>query len=76
MSTAPRFGVVVVNWNGAKDTVASLESLWAAAPPPQHVVVVDNGSTDGSIEQLRAWASARSSGTRAGGPPAQYAPRP
>jgi len=60
--------VVVVNWNGAKDTVASLESLWAAAPPPQHVVVVDNGSTDGSIEQLRAWASARSSGTRAGGP--------
>ena len=47
-------GVVVVNWNGLADTTACLESLAAAAPAAARVVVVDNGSTDGSLEALRA----------------------
>lgn len=48
-------GVVVVNWNGLADTTACLESLLAAAPGPARVVVVDNGSTDGSLEALERW---------------------
>jgi GT2 family glycosyltransferase len=51
----PDFGVVVVNWNGAADTIACLESLAAARPGPLHVTVVDNGSTDRSIEIILRW---------------------
>src|SRR2546428_13044598 len=50
-------GVVILNWNGAEDTIACLESLAAADPGPARVVVVDNASTDGSVPALRAWAA-------------------
>jgi len=58
-SSPPGVGVVVVNWNGLADTLACLESLVAATPGPPRVVVVDNGSTDGSVTALRAWQAAR-----------------
>jgi len=51
--------VVVVNWNGLTDTMACLVSLEAATPGPARVVVVDNGSTDGSVEALRRWQAER-----------------
>ncbi len=44
----PRFAFVVLNWNGAEDTVACLESL-RASTVPLHLIVVDNGSTDDSL---------------------------
>jgi len=45
---------VLVNWNGADDTLATLASLDRAAGRERlRVVVVDNGSTDGSAERLR-----------------------
>ena len=53
--TQPSFGVVVVNWNGLADTRTCLESLAAATPAPARVIVVDNGSTDGSLEGLERW---------------------
>lgn len=51
-----RFGVVLVNWNGPNDTVASLDSLLSARPRPDHVVVIDNGSADDSVARLQQWA--------------------
>lgn len=45
----PRVAVVVLNWNGRADTVECLESLARLEPPAHEVVVVDNGSTDGSV---------------------------
>ncbi len=55
--TAPdQVATVLVNWNGFHDTVAALESLRRATPAPGVVVVVDNGSTDGSAEKLSRWA--------------------
>ena len=54
--SGPTFGVVVVNWNNAAETMHCVETLDASDPPPHHVVVVDNGSVDDSIEQLEAWA--------------------
>ncbi len=48
----PSVGVVVLNWNGWRDTVACLDSLAGAVPGPARVVVVDNGSTDDSVARL------------------------
>ena len=45
--------IVVLNWNGAEDTLACLESLAAVRSPSCRVLVVDNGSTDGSVERIR-----------------------
>jgi GT2 family glycosyltransferase len=53
------FGVVVLNWNNAHDTIPCLESLHAACPGPEHVVVVDNGSTDTSVACIRRWGRER-----------------
>lgn len=49
-----RVAVVILNWNGWRDTVACVESLRQQSVPPQWIVVVDNASTDDSEHQLRA----------------------
>ena len=49
---SPRTAVVILNWNGLADTRACLASLGAEAGAPMKVIVVDNGSTDGSVEAL------------------------
>jgi len=52
----PRIGVVVVNWNGADDTIACLDSLRVANPRAARVVVVDNASADDSVARISSWA--------------------
>ncbi|MGC8880107.1 MAG: glycosyltransferase family 2 protein [Anaerolineae bacterium] len=54
MSRAPSVGVIILNWNNAPDTLACLESVLHSDYPNFHVLVVDNGSTDGSSEAVRA----------------------
>ena len=49
----PRVAVVVLNWNGLADTVECLASLEQLETPAYEVVVVDNGSTDGSVTAIR-----------------------
>lgn len=52
-----RLAVVVLNWNGHALTSALLGSLEHCRAPQgweARVLVVDNGSTDGSVEALRA----------------------
>ena len=51
---SPPVGIVVVNWNNYSETAACLESLRELEYPAYEVVVVDNGSTDGSGERLEA----------------------
>lgn len=45
---------VVLNWRGVGDTLACVTALLAMRPPPRRVVVVDNGSGDGSARVLEA----------------------
>lgn len=52
-----RLTVIVLNWNGCADTLALLPTLARCRVPAgwtAGVMVVDNGSTDGSVERLRA----------------------
>lgn len=51
-----RLAVVMVNWNRHADTIECLESL-LRADEKLRIIVVDNGSTDGTAERLQAWAS-------------------
>lgn len=51
--------VVIVNWNGWADTLECLESLFRSDFPEFRVVVCDNGSTDGSLENIKSWAEGR-----------------
>ncbi len=48
--------VILVNWNGWKDTVECLESVFRLRCADFRIVVCDNGSTDGSLEKIEEWA--------------------
>lgn len=52
-----KVGVVVLNWNGAADTLNLLESLEAINYDNFEVLVVDNGSTDDSLCALKSHTS-------------------
>ena len=41
--------VVIVNWNSGDDLARAVASCFAQTHPPRQVVVVDNGSVDGSL---------------------------
>jgi GT2 family glycosyltransferase len=49
--------IILVNWNGWQDTVECLESLFRLKYDAYRVIVCDNGSTDGSVEHMKAWAN-------------------
>src|SRR5579859_3091178 len=49
----PRVAIVVLNWRQVDDTLACLESLRGLDYPCYQVIVVDNGSADGSAERIR-----------------------
>ena len=46
--------LIVVNWNRKLLLRACLAGVQAQTRPAEQVIVVDNGSTDGSVEMLRA----------------------
>jgi len=50
----PSVYIVVLNWNGKSDTLECLTSLQSISYPNRKIVVVDNGSTDGSEEAIKA----------------------
>lgn len=50
-------GVVVLNWNRTALTLDCLDSLRDSQTRPFKVVVVDNASTDGSVEKFQQWAN-------------------
>jgi GT2 family glycosyltransferase len=51
--TRSSIAVITVNWNGWKHTLACYRSLTEASSDNWHLYVVDNGSTDGSLDHLQ-----------------------
>ena len=53
MGTFPDLAIVVVNYNLKGDTIDCIKSLLQAGAAKERVIVVDNASSDGSIEAFR-----------------------
>lgn len=49
----PKVFVIVLNWSGWEETLECLASLEKLVYPNYEVTVVDNGSTDDSVERIR-----------------------
>lgn len=48
--------VIIVNWNGWKDTIECLESVFRLNASGFFVVVCDNASTNESLNRIKDWA--------------------
>jgi GT2 family glycosyltransferase len=57
----PVVAVIILNWNGWLDTLACLETVYELKYPEYLTIVVDNGSTDDSVREIRQWAHNRNS---------------
>lgn len=51
--TVPNVFIVVLNWNGWRDTIECLASLRKMDYPDFHILVVDNASTDTSVDNIQ-----------------------
>ncbi|NSW84626.1 MAG: glycosyltransferase [Syntrophothermus sp.] len=51
--------ILILNYNGWRDTVECLESVQRLTHLNYRIVVIDNGSTDGSLEKIKAWAAGK-----------------
>jgi GT2 family glycosyltransferase len=51
--------VLILNWNGWKDTIECLESVFRNDHQDYQVIVCDNASQDGSLEHIKEWATGR-----------------
>ena len=54
----PTVYIVIVNWNGWRDTLECLESLFKLEYKTFHIVVVDNDSNDDSVSHILHWLTA------------------
>lgn len=53
----PRVHIVILNWNGWRDTVECLESLLRMEYDNFQIVICDNDSSDESVDKLLDWAN-------------------
>jgi GT2 family glycosyltransferase len=51
----PKVGIVILNWNGYQDTLDCMETLLKTTYPNFTVIVVDNYSSDNSLEKIKEW---------------------
>ena len=50
---SPKVFAITLNWNGKADTVECIASLKKSDYPNIEIIIVDNGSTDGSVSAIR-----------------------
>jgi len=52
----PEVDIVLVNWNGWQDTIECLESLRRIDYPNYRIIIIDNDSSNNSVEKIREYA--------------------
>jgi len=55
----PKVSIIILNWNGWKDTIECLESVYQIDYPNYEVIVVDNHSEDDSIEKIKGYCDGK-----------------
>lgn len=55
----PKVSIIILNWNGWKDTIECLESLYQITYPNYDVIVVDNGSKDNSVQKIKDYCEGK-----------------
>jgi len=55
----PKVSIVILNWNGWGSALKCLESLYQITYPNYDIIVVDNGSSDDSIQKIKEWAEGK-----------------
>lgn len=59
ISDYPKIAIIILNWNGWKDTIECLESLYKITYQKYDVIIVDNGSKDESIKMIKEYCEGK-----------------
>lgn len=51
----PKVSIIILNWNGWQDTLECLDSLAKITYPNYEVIIIDNNSTNDSVEKIKNW---------------------
>lgn len=55
----PSVSIIILNWNGYKNTIECLESLYQIKFPNYEVILIDNGSIDRSLSAIIKWVDTK-----------------
>ena len=51
--------ILLLNYNGWQDAIECLESVYKIMYPNWELILVDNGSVDGSVSKIKEWAAGK-----------------
>ena len=52
--------IILINWNGYEDTIECLNSIQASSIEDMSVFIIDNSSSDNSIDKIEKWSQTKS----------------
>ena len=55
----PKIAIIILNWNGWRDTIECLESLRGVIYDNFDMIIVDNASSDESVQKITEYSSGR-----------------
>ena len=59
IENTPKVTIILLNYNGWEDAIECLESVYKITYPNWELILVDNGSVDGSVSKIKEWAAGK-----------------
>lgn len=56
---SPKVAILILNWNGWEDTIECLESVFQINYPNYCTIVIDNGSTNESVNKIKEYSKGK-----------------